>query len=324
MQRRGEAAAMLSEGISVVVPVYNSADTILELVERIEKVLLNEHRPFEMILVDDGSRDGSWKQITAAADSRPSIVPVRLTRNFGQHNALLCGLRKARYETTVTIDDDLQHPPEEIPRLLKCLTEADVVYGAPTTQQHGFLRNLASTMTKIALSRAMGAENARHLSAFRAFRTSLRSGFEGFHAPNVSVDVLLTWATDRFTFIEVEHQPRAHGTSNYTVRRLLAHALTMVTGFSVLPLQIASFLGLSATLFGGGLLVYLLIRWAVGGIVVPGFTFIASAIVLFGGVQLFALGLIGEYIARIHVRSMGRPAYLEDEHSRPSAPTDDR
>jgi glycosyltransferase involved in cell wall biosynthesis len=304
---------MLAEGVSVVVPVFNSAETILELVDRIDRVLAELHEKFEIVMVDDGSKDESWKQIVAVAESNPSIVPVRLTRNFGQHNALLCGLRKARYATTVTIDDDLQHPPEEIPRLLNRLGEVDVVYGAPNRQQHGFLRNLASTMTKIALSGAMGAENARHLSAFRAFRTSLRDGFEGFSAPNVSIDVLLTWATTSFTYIDVEHRPRARGSSNYTVRRLLAHALNMITGFSILPLQIASFLGLSATLFGGGLLAYLLIRWAVGGAIVPGFTFIASAIVLFGGVQLFALGLIGEYIARIHVRSMGRPAYLEDQ-----------
>jgi glycosyltransferase involved in cell wall biosynthesis len=315
---------MLRNGLSVVVPVFNSADTISQLVDRIEQVMTREQHQFEIILVDDGSRDESWKQIVAVAESRPSIVPVRLTRNFGQHNALLCGLRKARFATTVTIDDDLQHPPEEIPRLLERLTEADVVYGAPTKQQHGFLRNLASTMTKIALSGGMGAENARHLSAFRAFRTSLRDGFEGFSAPNVSLDVLLTWATSRFTYIEVEHQPRAEGSSNYTVRRLLAHALNMITGFSVLPLQIASILGMSATVFGGGLLAYLLIRWAIGGVTVPGFTFIASAIVLFGGVQLFALGLIGEYIARIHVRSMGRPAYLEDREADPPAATDDR
>ncbi|HKY47340.1 MAG TPA: glycosyltransferase family 2 protein [Acidimicrobiia bacterium] len=314
---------MITDGISVVVPVFNSADTIFELVERISKVLTNEHQKFEIILVDDGSRDESWKQIVAVSESRSTVVPTRLTRNFGQHNALLCGLRKARFATTVTIDDDLQHPPEEIPRLLTRLGEADVVYGAPTKQQHGLLRNLASTMTKIALSGGMGAENARHLSAFRAFRTSLRDGFEGFSAPNVSIDVLLTWATSRFTYIEVEHHPRAQGTSNYTVRRLLAHALNMITGFSILPLQIASILGLSATLFGGGLLAYLLVRWAIGGVIVPGFTFIASAIVLFGGVQLFALGLIGEYIARIHVRSMGRPAYLEDrETESPSAPDD--
>jgi len=310
---------MVNEGVSVVVPVFNSADTIPQLVERIEHVLSAEHHRFEIILVDDGSRDESWKQILAVAEGKPQIVPIRLTRNFGQHNALLCGLRRARYAITVTIDDDLQHPPEEIPRLLKRLAEADVVYGSPLKQQHSLLRNLASTMTKVALSGAMGADNARHLSAFRAFRTSLRDGFVGFSAPNVSLDVLLTWATTNFTYIEVEHHPRSQGTSNYTVRRLLAHALNMVTGFSILPLQIASFLGLSATLFGGGLLAYLLIRWAIGGTTVPGFTFIASAIVLFGGVQLFALGLIGEYIARIHVRSMGRPAYLESSESE-SAP----
>ena len=306
---------MLAKGISVIVPVYNSADTVSHLVGRTGAALHSLQQPFEVILVDDGSHDESWKELAKQAELHQWIVPVRLTRNFGQHNALLCGLRKAKYETTVTIDDDLQHPPEEIPRLLELLGEADVVYGAPTKQQHGLFRNLASTMTKIALSGAMGAENARHLSAFRALRTSLRDGFDGFSAPNVSIDVLLTWSTTRFTYIEVEHQPRSLGTSNYTIRRLLSHALNMVTGYSILPLQIASFLGLSATLFGGGLLAYLLIRWAVGGTVVPGFTFLASAIVLFSGVQLFALGLIGEYIARIHVRSMGRPPYLEDKQA---------
>ena len=112
---------MLIDGVSVVVPVFNSADTILELVDRISHVLTDEHKKFEIILVDDGSRDESWKQIIAVAEANAATVPVRLTRNFGQHNALLCGLRKARFATTVTIDDDLQHPPEEIPRLLKQL-----------------------------------------------------------------------------------------------------------------------------------------------------------------------------------------------------------
>ena len=306
---------MFIDGVSVVVPVFNSADTVSQLVDRISKVMADEQQQFEIILVDDGSRDESWKQIMAVAEGKPSIVPIRLTRNFGQHNALLCGLRKARYATTVTIDDDLQHPPEEIPRLLKRLSEADVVYGAPTKQQHGFLRNLASTLTKLTLSKAMGTENAQHLSAFRAFRTFLREGFDDFAAPYVSIDVLLTWTTSRFTYVDVEHQPRAQGVSNYTVGRLMSHALNMVTGFSVLPLQVASVVGLSATILGTGLLAYLLIRWALGGAGVPGFTFIASAVVLFGGIQLFALGLIGEYVARIHLRSMGRPAYVELDSS---------
>lgn len=305
------------EGISVVVPVFNSAETISQLVERIDRVLSAEQYQFEIILVDDGSRDESWKQVVAAAEGNPTVVPVRLTRNFGQHNALLCGMRKARYAITVTIDDDLQHPPEEIPRLLKRLSEADVVYGSPTKQQHGFARNFASSVTKFALRSAMGPETVAHLSAFRAFHTHLRDGFKDFGAPDVSIDVLLTWSTNRFAYVEVDHQPRPIGTSNYNVRRLMAHAINMVTGFSVLPLQIASIVGLSATILGTGLFAYLLIRWALGGIGVPGFTFIASAIVLFGGIQLFALGLIGEYIARIHLRSMGRPTYVTDPNAIP-------
>ncbi|HXK39383.1 MAG TPA: glycosyltransferase family 2 protein, partial [Candidatus Paceibacterota bacterium] len=220
----------LLNGVSVVVPVFNCAETLIELVERVAKVLTEEGLDFELILVDDGSRDQSWMQVLAAAEIRPSVVPVRLTRNFGQHNALLCGIRKARYGITVTIDDDLQHPPEEISKLLRGLEIADVVYGTPTQQRHGFLRNIASTATKIALSGAMGTENARHLSAFRAFRTLLREGFRGYEAPYVSIDVLLTWSTTRFSHVPVEHHVRAAGQSNYTIGRLLSHAFNMITG----------------------------------------------------------------------------------------------
>lgn len=303
----------LPNGVSVVVPVFNSQETVVELIERISKVLTEESLEFEVILVEDGSQDQSWAHVQAAAEIRPWIVPIRLTRNFGQHNALLCGIRKSKYNVTVTIDDDLQHPPEEIPKLLRGLRDSDVVYGAPTRQRHGFLRNVASTATKITLSGAMGAENARHLSAFRAFRTFLRDGFRDYGGPYVSIDVLLTWATSRFSHVPVEHHARAAGKSNYRMGRLLSHAFNMITGFSILPLQIASVLGLSATVLGGGILAFVLIRWAFFGSTVAGFTFLASAIAIFAGIQLFALGLIGEYIARIHVRSLGRPAYVLDE-----------
>jgi undecaprenyl-phosphate 4-deoxy-4-formamido-L-arabinose transferase len=285
----------------------------MELVDRTEKVLVELGTRFEMIMVEDGSSDDSWKQVRLAAEGRPWVVPIRLTRNYGQHNALLCGLRRAQFSNTVTMDDDLQHPPEQIPKLLRGLADADVIYGTPTQQRHGFLRNAASRAIKVALSGAMGAENARHLSAFRAFRTFLRDGFRDYGAPYVSIDVLLTWSTSRFSHVSVEHHERVAGKSNYSVGRLLSHAFNMITGFSILPLQIASVLGLSATVLGGGILAFVLVRWAFFGSTVAGFTFLASAIAIFAGIQLFALGLIGEYVARIHVRSLGRPAYVLDE-----------
>ena len=132
-----------------------------------------------------------------------------MSRNYGQHNALLCGIRAARYAVIVTLDDDLQNPPEEIGKLFAVLDDgADVVYGTPTNEQHGFLRNQSSRITKLALQSAMGAETARNVSAFRVFRTRLRDAFATIAARYVSIDVLLTWGTTRFSHVPVRHDPR--------------------------------------------------------------------------------------------------------------------
>jgi undecaprenyl-phosphate 4-deoxy-4-formamido-L-arabinose transferase len=231
-------------------------------------------------------------------------------RNYGQHSAVLCGLRAARHEVVVTMDDDLQHPPEEVPRLLAKLDEGhDVVYGTPQVEQHGFLRDMASRVTKFALQSAMGAETARKVSAFRVFRTFLRDASSSYRSQHVSIDVLLTWATTRFAALPVRHDPRTVGVSNYTFRKLLTHAINMLTGFSTFPLQLASLSGFVFTLFGIATLAYVLINYMVHGGAVPGFAFLASAIAIFSGAQLFALGIIGEYLARMHFRMMERPPY---------------
>jgi undecaprenyl-phosphate 4-deoxy-4-formamido-L-arabinose transferase len=156
----------------------------------------------------------------------------------------------------------------------------------------------------------MGAEIARKVSAFRVFRTQVRDAFATYQGPFVSIDVLLTWGTTRFAAITVAHEPRRAGVSNYTFRKLVTHALNMMTGFSVLPLQVASLLGFGFMLFGVGILFYVLGRYVLQGTNVPGFPFLASIIAIFSGVQLFALGVIGEYLARMHFRSMDRPSFV--------------
>jgi undecaprenyl-phosphate 4-deoxy-4-formamido-L-arabinose transferase len=235
---------------------------------------------------------------------------IQLSRNYGQHNALLCGIRAASGEIIVTIDDDLQNPPEEIPRLLAPLQQnIDVVYGTPRNPQHGVLRNVASQITKLALQNVMGAATASQVSAFRAFRTDLRQAFAGYRSPTVNIDVLLTWGTTAFTTVPVEHAPRAAGTTGYTIRKLLAHAMNMITGFSTVPLRFASILGLVFAAFGFLLLAYILLRYFWQGAAVPGFHFLSSMIAIFSGVQLFTLGIFGEYLARIHFRTMDRPPY---------------
>jgi undecaprenyl-phosphate 4-deoxy-4-formamido-L-arabinose transferase len=147
------------------------------------------------------------------------------------------------------------------------------------------------------------------VSAFRAFRTELREAFATYHSPYVSIDVLLTWATTRFTAVMVPHAERKYGTSNYTFRKLVTHAINMITGFSILPLQFASLTGFLFTLFGILVFVYVVGRYVVEGTPVAGFPFLASIIAIFSGAQLFALGIIGEYLARIHFRTMDRPVY---------------
>ncbi|HYO10455.1 MAG TPA: glycosyltransferase family 2 protein [Tepidisphaeraceae bacterium] len=310
-------------GLSVVVPVYNSEATLADLAARLEPVLRAAAAAgaFELILVNDGSRDASWRVISELIARYPSWVRgVDLARNFGQHNALLCGVRAARFNTVVTIDDDLQNPPEEIPKLLARLDQGfDVVYGPPERQQHGMLRDLASSITKMVLQNAMGADTARSISAFRAFRTRLRGAFADYRSPYVNLDVLLTWGTTRFTAVAVRHEPRARGASNYTLRKLMVHALNMMTGFSTWPLRVASLLGFAFTLLGIGVFVFVVARFAVRGTPVQGFPFLASIIAIFSGAQLFALGVIGEYLARIHLRGMERPTYAVREAAGESA-----
>jgi undecaprenyl-phosphate 4-deoxy-4-formamido-L-arabinose transferase len=297
---------------SIIVPVYNGAESVPALVERLRKVLPEVTDKFEAILVNDGSRDLSWDRIVELSNQYSWITGINLARNFGQHNALLCGIRQAQYEFIVTLDDDLQNPPEEIPGLLAKLAEGyDVVYGTPEREQHGLWRDLASQITKIALQGTMGVDTARKVSSFRAFNTHIRDVFANYHGYSVNIDVLLTWGTNRFTSIPVRHDPRRLGNSNYSFGKLIMHGLNMLTGFSTLPLQFASITGFAFMLFGIGVLAYVIGRYAILGDSVPGFPFLASIIAIFSGAQLFALGIIGEYLARMYFPIMDRPPYAQ-------------
>jgi glycosyltransferase involved in cell wall biosynthesis len=307
-------AESLPDGVSVVVPVYNSEGSLTPLVDRLAAVLPQVSAEWEVLLVNDGSRDRSWEVIRELAARYPRVVGIRMLRNFGQHNALLAGMRAARYSVTMTMDDDLQHQPEEIPRLLAALDAgADVVYGTANTLPHGFWRNFFSRFTKRALGFVMRVDTLVDISAFRAFRTDLRRAFHAYNSPEVIIDVLLSWGTSSFASVKCEHLPRTIGRSNYTPSKLINSAMFILTGYSTAPLRLASSVGFIFTLFGAGVLVYVLARYLITGGSVPGFPFLASAIAIFSGAQLFALGIIGEYLARIFNRSVERPVYVVKE-----------
>ena len=297
--------------ISVVIPVFNSENTLEELYNRLTKSLIVHSSDYEIIFINDSSGDDSSDIIYRLAENDSNVVCFDLAKNYGQHNALLCGIRQAKYDFIVTLDDDLQNPPEEIPKLLEKLDQGyDVVYGYPKNEQHGLFRNIASLFTKMALKTTMGISIARHVSAFRVFRTDLRDAFSDYKGSFISIDVLLSWGTNSFSAIPVNHEKRVNGKSNYTFKKLVRHAVNMVTGFSVLPLQIASMIGFLLSLFGFVVLVYVVGRFLFQGSPVPGFPFLASIIAIFSGAQLLGIGIIGEYLARMHFRTMDKPQYF--------------
>jgi glycosyltransferase involved in cell wall biosynthesis len=304
--------------VSVVVPCYRSELTLEVLVERLLRSLDGLRREgtidgFEIILVVDGSPDNTAAIAQGLVDASPHVTAMLLRRNFGQHNALVAGIRAARFDVVVTLDDDLQHPPEEIGTLLHTLDPAtDLVYAVPVAEQHGFLRSLASRAVKTAL-RMAGVPNATWVGAFRAFRTDLRDGFSGVNDASVNVDVLLSWVTTRVRAVRVRMEPRAAGHSSYDTGRLLRHTANMVTGYGTVPLKLAAWLGFACGLLGVVLLVVVVVMYFVGETTVPGFTTIAALISLFAGAQMLTIGIIGEYVARQHFRSMSRPMYVIGE-----------
>ena len=234
-----------------------------------------------------------------------------MMRNYGQHNATLCGVRAACHEVVVTMDQDLQHPPHEIPLLLAKLEEGyDVVYGAPRKLPQSLWRNVMTAGIKWILAKVIGLPSVHNVSAFRAFRTNLREAFTNFQSPSLILDVLLSWGTTRFTSVQVTIAPADR--SNYSFSMLVRTATLILIGYSTLPLRFASWIGFGMTIFGLGVFIYVLVVYFTAGSP-PGFPFLASMIALVSGAQLFTLGIFGEYLARMFDRSMDRPPYVIQE-----------
>jgi glycosyltransferase involved in cell wall biosynthesis len=303
----------MSEAVSVVVPAFHSASSLSILVPLITESAWFVEKS-ELILVDDGSSDSTWQVIQSFQSDH--VRGFRLSRNFGQHAALLAGIRAAQNPVIITMDDDLQHPPEEVPRLIEALdADTDLVYGAPRSLAHSQTRNITSRISKRFLSKFLSIAHLPDASAFRAFRRGLRDGFNGELGPSVSIDALLSWSTTRIRSVEVRHSPRLVGSSNYSTRKLFRHLSDVVTGYSTLPLRLATLLGITTVLFSIGILAFVILRPLMTGESVPGFPFLASTVAIFSGTQLLVLGILGQYIGRMHFRVMARPTYTIAERT---------
>ena len=300
----------LELGVSLVCPVYCSAQTLRILVNEI-CTSLNGAYKFEILLIDDRSTDSSWLEILQISKENSAVRGIRLGRNVGQHGALLAGIRSARFDKIVTIDDDLQNPPSEVIKLVQALdSNGGVVYGVSEDVKQKLWRKASSVGAKQLFKKFLGFDSAVKISSFRAFETNLRDAFSGEIGPSVSIDSLLTWSTSTFCSIDVQHHPRLQGKSHYSFRKLVRFMIDTATGYSVVPLRLATTLGSIVTILGFVMFLWVTLRPLLTGVSVPGFPLLAASLAIFSGTQLLVLGILGEYIGKMHFRVMNKPSYV--------------
>jgi undecaprenyl-phosphate 4-deoxy-4-formamido-L-arabinose transferase len=265
---------------------------------------------YEILLVLDGPTDTTTEIANQLEKQITECKVIELSRNFGQHPAIFAGITSSKHEIIITMDDDGQHLPREIPTLMEALNiETDLVYGIPTKEEHGFIRSFASRFFKTMLFRILGIKNAKDISAFRIFRKSLLNGIDFQKISSGTVDVALHWNTTRIRTINTDMDKRSTGKSNYTLRSLVKFAIQMIIGYSVAPLKFALLIGLFGFLLSAGLSVYFFVLYFQGNVKVAGFSTITILITTLSSIQLVTLGILGEYVASIHQKSIGKPMF---------------
>ncbi|MDG2385626.1 MAG: glycosyltransferase family 2 protein [Pirellulaceae bacterium] len=298
--------------LSIVIPVYQSASTLQRLFEQLMGELDQLQLNYQLVFVEDGSPDNSWDLLKDLQRQAPDrVVAIQLMKNFGQQNAIMCGLHHADGRLIVTMDDDLQNPPSEIHKLIEAIAEqrADLVYGQYVSKKHVVFRNIGSAMVN-GFYRLVFPSKVT-VTSFRIMRRELAKSILGYTLNYTFIDGLLAWNTDRIGGVDVEHHSRMVGRSGYSLKKLVVLALNLFTNFSLLPLQFVSALGFVFAL--GGLLggAFYFVMYLVGQISVPGYASIIVALSIFAGIQLLALGMIGEYVGRLHLNVNQKPQFVQ-------------
>ena len=301
-----------AQGVSVVIPCFNSEKTLGKVLSELKMEFSSwQIENYEVILVMDSPQD---KTIDVALDHQEEnhrIVILELNKNFGQHAAIFAGLNEVKFNFIVTMDDDGQHPVSELYALLSPLCEDfDVVYGVAAEDRQSFFRNIFSKFSKYLVFKLLKIQNAKEMSAFRAFKKIAISGIDLTKLTNAVVDVVLNWNTNRFHSVKIDMLKRSEGKSNYSLYSLLKMSIQLVTGYSVRPLRIASIVGLITFVGSFTLLAFITTQAVRGEIVVAGYASLSLFVLFLGSIQLLSLGLIGEYLGKVHEHSMGKPHYV--------------
>lgn len=305
---RGETVGLQGQGVaggagvrySVVIPVYNSEGIVAETIRRTVEFFEAQHLGYEVILVNDGSTDGSWPVLQATAESLPNVVAINLLRNSGQHNANLCGFRHATGDWLVTMDDDLQNPPEEIAHLIRKAAEGyDLVMGRFQEKQHAGYRRLGSLLIQLINRRIFGQEKDLVLSNFRLIRRDVVDRVCGYRGPFPYIPGLCILYSARRANVLVEHHPRRVGVSNYSLARILRLVSTILFNYSSFPLRLVASAGmimaLGSLLLGSFYVVYGMLY----GSSVPGWTTLVVLLSFFNGTMMLMMAMLGEYLVRI-------------------------
>jgi undecaprenyl-phosphate 4-deoxy-4-formamido-L-arabinose transferase len=295
---------------SVIVPVYNAESTIRELHQRITVVMTGLQEPYEILFVDDGSVDSSWVTLEEIAQADTTVSIIRLNRNFGQHNAIMCGFHHVRGKWVITLDDDLQNPPEEIVKLIHEKDKGfDLVYGIYEDKKHSGMRNLGSAFVLFMFRNTFKMD--KNISSFRIIDGDIVRAVTCFDNSFIILDGLFVWHTNSISNVVVEHNERATGKTGYSLRKLIILGINLLTNFSTFPVQIASVLGFVFSIFGFILGVYFFVMKIFSKVSVPGYTSLIVAIAIFSGAQLLSIGIIGEYISRIFHNLNKKPQFYE-------------
>jgi len=297
---------------SIVVPVYKSENSLRRLYQRIDRTFENIDGDYELILVDDCSRNGVWQLMKSLREQDSRVKIIRLARNFGQHNALMCGFSFVSGDYVITMDDDLQNPPEEIPRLIDAIkgSELDVVYGIPRIKKHSHFKNAGSRVFMYLMSVIFRRGHRVRISSFRIVRRSFIDHIISINTPNPVVGLLLLRVTDSVGTIPIDHHERIDGRTTYSLAKLVGQFLDGILYNSTLPLRVVFALGITCLGLCAALGTYYLLAYMLGVITVSGWTTLVLLILFFSGIIMFSVGIIGEYLLRILQEVSRTPQYV--------------
>jgi len=305
---------MADTQISVVIPVYNSEECLSELVDRLTDVLAGTGRTYEIVLVNDCSPDGSWQKIVELSETHDRLRGVNLRRNFGQDSAIMAGLNHSSGQAVVIMDDDLQHDPGDIPALLAELDQgADVCYARFDVKKQTALKNLGSWFNGKVAEVIVWKPRHIYLSPYKALRREVVDEIVKYDGPYPYVDGLLFRVTRNIGQITVQHHTRYAGEGNYNLARSVRVWLRLATNFSVFPLRIATCLGFVASGLGFLLGVTFIVRHFTGTGAPTGWASMIVTVLFLGGIQLLALGVIGEYLGRLFLHNSKKPQFTVKE-----------